>query len=221
MPQFGITLPESIQLQQPKFPERTKLPWILTALCQKIIKLNGTTTRGIFRIEAEKIGINTQREYLSKWDSDKITSCHTAACLLKQWLRELKEPLIPNHLYEEAIDVGQRTEEGESPEKTVTEFVGQMRVNYEPNYWALLYLVKFLRIFAAPKVAAQTGMNDDNLATIFAPNVMRSPPNMEEDAVLLLTRIQQQKRSMLSLIKWLEIDNADGCTEFRKLHFCV
>ncbi len=38
------------------------------------------------------------------------TDCHTAASLLKLWLRELYEPLVPDDFYDDAVNFSTRLE---------------------------------------------------------------------------------------------------------------
>ncbi len=42
----------------------------------------------------------SMKSRFDQWESPMCQDCHTAASLLKLWLRELYEPLIPDQLYE-------------------------------------------------------------------------------------------------------------------------
>ena len=194
--QFGITLTEAMKMQKDKYPNM-QVPWILTTLCQKIIELNGKATEGIFRIEADRISLNYQRKLLSKWVSDQIVDCHTAACLLKQWLRELTEPLIPANLYDEVLMLP-------DGEVALNQFI-QMKIGpHKPQYMTILYLVRFLKDFGAANVVAQTKMDTGNLATVFARNVIRNPQGVGSDLVSVLTNNEREKRFIRNLIEFLD-----------------
>ena len=45
---FGTTLEDVMELQSAKFPDHT-LPWVIEALTDAVLKLNGPQTEGIFR----------------------------------------------------------------------------------------------------------------------------------------------------------------------------
>ncbi len=77
-----------------------RLPWILTTLADQILKLGGASTEGIFRVPADLDEVMSMKSRFDQWESPMCQDCHTAASLLKLWLRELYEPLIPDQLYE-------------------------------------------------------------------------------------------------------------------------
>ena len=83
----------------------------MTTLAGKILELKGESTEGIFRVPADCDDVTRTKVHLDQWDAEKIFDCHTAAALFKQWFRELYEPLIPDHLYEEAVALGQALED--------------------------------------------------------------------------------------------------------------
>ena len=137
--------------------------------------------------------------------------CHTAASLFKQWFRELYEPLIPDHLYDEAISLGQQLEDvadydNHKPREMVRDFV-QTKLTLELNYHTLLYLINYLQRFAAPDTVARTKMNEANLATIFAPNILRCPST---DAIVMIQNAAKEKAFVKNLIKGLDTTEIEG-----------
>ena len=94
---FGETLEETMEKQRKKHPNE-KLPWVLTALSEKIVELKGKETEGIFRVAADHEDVCRNQMFVDQQQMHEIKDCHTAATLLKQWLRELQEPLIPGAL---------------------------------------------------------------------------------------------------------------------------
>jgi hypothetical protein len=54
---FGGTLTETMDIQRDRFPHR-RLPWILTSLADQVIRLNGLTTEGIFRVPADLVRVS-------------------------------------------------------------------------------------------------------------------------------------------------------------------
>ena len=47
---FGNTLEDAMELQKERFPDR-QLPWIVTALCDKMLTLGAHETEGVFRYD--------------------------------------------------------------------------------------------------------------------------------------------------------------------------
>lgn len=59
----------------------------------------GTKTEGIFRIPAGGAELNTVKDRLDHGNYDVITGCtqvYTPCALIKLWLRELPEGLVPS-----------------------------------------------------------------------------------------------------------------------------
>ena len=46
---FGTTLEEVMEMQKEKFPD-CEMPWVVQALVDAVIQLQGPTTEGIFRL---------------------------------------------------------------------------------------------------------------------------------------------------------------------------
>ncbi len=44
--------------------------------------------------------VMSMKSRFDQWEAPVCVDCHTAASLLKLWLRELYEPLIPDQLYD-------------------------------------------------------------------------------------------------------------------------
>jgi len=142
--------------------EGTNLPSVLKHLVEQSIKHGGTHTRGIFRLAADK---NFLQTFTSKADNEgvfiEIEEPIDAGQLIKNWLRALPEPIIPNTLYEEIMKPGQALttfEKLEEPNKTVVGFV-----------------IKFLQFMNRPMFVSETMMGASNLASMFAPCLIRCP----------------------------------------------
>lgn len=173
---FGGTLTEILDMQKDRFPHR-KLPWILTTLAEQIIQLNGLATEGIFRVPADLDEVNNVKTRFDQWEIPACADCHTAASLLKLWFRELYEPIIPDALYEESVQVGENIQ-------AACDIVARIP---PPNHDILLFLIRFLQLFASPEVAQVTKMDASNLSTVFAPNCLRCP-SMDPSVILENTR---------------------------------
>ena len=65
-------------------------------------------TEGIFRIPADYDEVTMVKCRYDQWEPGQASDAHVPAALLKQWLRELYIPLIPDAAsYNDAIAVGE------------------------------------------------------------------------------------------------------------------
>ncbi|XP_043206296.1 rho GTPase-activating protein 39-like isoform X2 [Amphibalanus amphitrite] len=159
---YGSTLQEVMGIQRDRFPHR-RLPWIITTLTEEVLRLQGAQTEGIFRVPADAEEVLNMKLRTDQWEVPESSDCHVPASLLKQWYRELWEPLIPDRLYASCIDSC-------SEPRQLLELVQQLP---DINRLVLTYLVRFLQLFSQPDVVQQTKMDASNLAMVFAPNVLR------------------------------------------------
>jgi Rho GTPase-activating protein 39 len=92
-----------------------------------------------------------------------IDDCHVPASLLKLWLRELEEPLIPERLYNDCLACAN------DPEKVV-DMVKQLPTI---NRRVILFVISLLQLFLQDSIQSVTKMNSINLALVMAPNLLR------------------------------------------------
>ena len=64
---FGTTLEDVMELQSTKFPDHT-LPWVIEALTDAVLKLNGPQTEGIFRYYSTVIVTSTVKPPTVDWE---------------------------------------------------------------------------------------------------------------------------------------------------------
>ena len=156
-----------------------------------------------------------------QWEPVLCVDCHTAASLLKLWLRELYEPLIPDSFYDEAIQLGslidqyehqkaKKKEEKEarsnafSPREKLEKLISRLP---ELNQLTLMYLAKYLQLFSRPEVTSVTKMDASNLATVFAPNCLKCP---SQDPIVILENTRKEMAFVKSLIVNLDTSSVDG-----------
>mmetsp|Transcript_6614 Transcript_6614/g.13399 ORF Transcript_6614/g.13399 Transcript_6614/m.13399 type:complete len:509 (+) Transcript_6614:209-1735(+) len=167
-------------------PVTTSTP---TVVCDSIayIRAKGVETEGIFRISGNKDTMDYLRQQYDSGLRGAISQSgvdvqiHDVCGLLKQWFRELPEPLIPSHLYETLISLARQDVALESP--VTCSLVLEFTANLPPvNRELLGFLARFLN--EVSRVENINKMSANNLATCFAPTLLRPPEDMPPNMVL-------------------------------------
>lgn len=216
---FGESVESLMELQRKRWPEK-RLPWILTTLCEAITKMGGASIEGIFRIAADtdelsfiKLVIDCINFDLLDDDgdilellnhnSDEPVDVHVFACLLKQWFRSLKEPIVPSELYEMCLEKAGNAHEATS-----------IIMNQLPkaNKVILAYLISFLQVFSAPENSNATKMDDSNLSMIWAPNLLRSnqPNPLSSHPSVIFENTRKEMTFIRTLIQSLDTSFVQG-----------
>jgi len=188
---FGVTLDELMAIQHEKRPE-LEIPWIQIELSREIIRLNGLSTEGIFRLPGEIDKVTLLKVKVEEFDIDQsVNDPHVACSLLKLWLREMSLPLFPVELSAQFLEAS------DSPEESV-ECIKQLP---EINQKSLMHILRFLQVFSKPTVTHLTRMDSANLAMVMAPNCFRP---LSEDPRVLLDNSRREINFLRNLI-----ENAD------------
>ncbi|KAI3639330.1 hypothetical protein MIR68_002860 [Amoeboaphelidium protococcarum] len=189
---FGESLADIMDIQKEKEPQ-LKLPRIMTFLSQCILNLNGCQTEGIFRVPGDADQITDLRLRIEKnvYDISGINDASVPASLLKFWLRDLTDPLVPTELYDYCI------KNAENPEKALAIF---SKIP-EHNQNVLEYLINFLQIVGEPKNQPVTRMSINNIAMVFAPNILRCP---SENLQVILENTKYEQGFVRTLIQHLK-----------------
>jgi len=171
---FANSLPQIMELQREKFPEFNNytFPAILKILADGILALDGPNTEGIFRITGTTSEVNRLKKQINEHDFsiDSTSDPHVLAGLLKLWLRELVEPVIPSELYYQCIKSRSKDD--------VSRLISTIP---DINKEVINYLMVFLKHVSNPSFAIRSKMDIDNIAMVFAPGLLRCPvvdPNM-------------------------------------------
>ena len=88
------------------------------------------------RVPADAEEVLNMKLRTDQWEVPDSSDCHVPASLLKQWYRELWEPLIPDRLYASCIDSC-------AEPRQLLELVMQLP---DINRLVLTYLVRFLQV---------------------------------------------------------------------------
>eukprot|EP00116_Pleurobrachia_bachei_P009732 sb/3469994/ len=212
---FAATLGEVMNLQQYSHPNH-HLPWVLTLLAEKIVEYGGHNTLGIFRVPGDidmvtalKASIDSG-DYTSNFPTNDPSVC---ASLFKDIktnqphpLRELYDPVIPHDQYDTCL------RSCENPNYCATIINDQL-----PNINRLVvtYVIRFLQTlaplspqsFLTEERKTATRMNADNLAMVFAPNLLRYSGT---DLKVVMDNAESEMKFVRTLINNLDTSYMDG-----------
>ncbi|RCH79259.1 hypothetical protein CU098_003225, partial [Rhizopus stolonifer] len=161
---FGESLETVMGLEK---DPKLKIPQVMIFLTDAVKALDGKRTQGIFRVPGDADIVTDLRVRIENgnYDTTGIHDPNVPASLLKYWLRDLSEPLIPFYLYQQCIEYAS---EGHQVVKIINSLP-------DHNRRILLYMTHFIQEFIEPQVVQHTLMTVSNLAMVFAPNYFKCP----------------------------------------------
>lgn len=176
----GASINVPLQLCPPS-DENPYVP-LLLAKCTNIVESRGLGVIGIYRIPGNTAAITQLTEQVNrgmdevtvrdpKWDDVNVVSS-----LLKSFIRNLPEPLLPNEMYHSFINADKLT--GQQRLIELKQLL--MRIPLF-NYETMRHLLRHLHIVSAH--ANVNLMDPRNLAIVFGPSVVRSANESLETAV--------------------------------------
>eukprot|EP01129_Flabellula_baltica_P007009 TRINITY_DN2680_c0_g2_i1.p1 TRINITY_DN2680_c0_g2~~TRINITY_DN2680_c0_g2_i1.p1 ORF type:complete len:906 (-),score=151.36 TRINITY_DN2680_c0_g2_i1:751-3468(-) len=167
---FGKTLEKACVINH------TSIPNIVTDLID-IIQERYLQIEGIFRIPGHQGKTNAAKDLYNDGITPDIQNmeCHTLCGLLKLYLRELSDPLIPMSHYQAFISAG--SQDHDHIEDAVRSAIQSL-----PDYhlMTLTYLMRFLGSVA--EFNEVNLMNPENIATCFGPTIIRMSENSSFNA---------------------------------------
>ncbi|XP_066174210.1 rho GTPase-activating protein 24 isoform X2 [Sylvia atricapilla] len=189
---FGQKLEDTVRYEK---RYGTRLAPMLVEQCVDFIRQRGLKEEGLFRLPGQA---NLVKELQDAFDCgekpsfDSNTDVHTVASLLKLYLRELPEPVVPYAKYEDFLSCAKMLSKEE--ETGLKELVKQVKSLPAVNYNLLKYICRFL-----DEVQSYSGVNKmsvQNLATVFGPNILR--PKVEDPLTIMEgTVVVQQLMSVM------------------------
>ncbi|XP_010572520.1 PREDICTED: rho GTPase-activating protein 11A [Haliaeetus leucocephalus] len=167
---FGIpfhALPQSL------VPEYGYIPSFLVDTCEYLEE--HVHTEGLFRKSGSLVRLKALKSKLDQGENclSAALPCDVAG-LLKQFFRELPEPILPPHLQEGLFKAQQLGNE----KKTATMLLSCLMA--DRTIEALRYFFSFLRTVSLR--SNENRMDSSNLAVIFAPNLLHSNENEKMSA---------------------------------------
>ncbi|XP_069578364.1 rho GTPase-activating protein 24-like [Brachyistius frenatus] len=167
---FGQRLEETV-LYERRYGLR--LVPLVVEQCVTFIRERGLHEVGLFRQPGQA---SLVKELQQAFDSgerpsfDSSTDVHTVASLLKLYLRQLPEPLVPYRRYQDFLFCGQKLSNDRTPG------LGELRnlLHELPvaNFNLLDFICQFLN--EVQSYSSSNKMSVQNLATVFGPNILRA-----------------------------------------------
>ncbi|NXT24854.1 RHG06 protein, partial [Syrrhaptes paradoxus] len=192
--------------------------------CCKHIETHGLQTVGIFRVGSSRKRVQQLREEFDRGLDvflDEHQSVHDVAALLKEFLRDMPEPLIPRELY--AAFLRTASMEGRAQLSALQLLLFLLPPCHSDT---LLRLLRFLGEVARHAESSRgpdgqevpgNKMTVSNLATVFGPNVLQKEKPGEKDAgavdfedsaavILVLQRLIEHHQTLFTVSAEMQRD---------------
>lgn len=158
------------------------------------IKSCDLKTAGLFRVAGNKNRTDQMKSnYENKMDV-VYTTIHDASSILKSYIRDLPEPLVPFAHYPEFTKLGQQ--EKKIGREAFVAGLSKLVSNLPPVQLNVLrYLVDFLTVVEA---VPENKMTADNIAIVFAPNLLRNKLETATSVMVELPLILSIMREMIT-----------------------
>ncbi|KAI0058032.1 hypothetical protein BV25DRAFT_1902420 [Artomyces pyxidatus] len=194
---FGESLDAIYRLQERNYPQQ-KTPIILPFLADGILALGGTKAEGIFRVPGDGDSVSELKLRIDKgyYNLEGVDDPHVLASLLKLWLRELCDPLVPEEMYNDCISYANDADA----------CVGVVERLPTINRRVVLFIISFLQLFLDERVLAATKMTSANLALVMAPNLLRCS---SDSMAVVFTNAQYEQTFVHNLLLHLQCNQVD------------
>ncbi|XP_018621548.2 rho GTPase-activating protein 22 isoform X1 [Scleropages formosus] len=190
---FGQRLEDTMQYEQRFGPREVPR---LVEQCVDFIRERGLQEEGLFRLPGQANLVKELQDIFDCGDKplfNSNTDVHTVASLVKLYLRELPEPVVPFDKYENFLTCAQLL--AKDKETGIQELSRQVKTLPRANFNLLKYICKFLD--EVQSLSSENKMSVQNLATVFGPNILR--PKIE-DPVTIMEGTSQVQHLMTVLI---------------------
>ncbi|XP_076025116.1 rho GTPase-activating protein 24-like [Genypterus blacodes] len=167
---FGQRLEETV-LYERRYGVR--LVPLVVEQCVCFIRQHGLHEVGLFRQPGQTSLVKELQEAFDAGERpsfDSSTDVHTVASLLKLYLRQLPEPLVPHSCYQHFLLCGQKM----SSDRTLGLVQLRNLLHELPvaNFNLLNFICQFLN--DVQSYSSSNKMSRQNLATVFGPNILRA-----------------------------------------------
>ena len=166
-PLFGVPLAEA--LETPSHVQNG-LP-IVVAQCLRFLYEHGLGVEGIFRVPGDRALLNELRTAYDAGDRVDLATVrdpHAVASLLKMYLRDLPEPLIPEALYDPLLET--QTDPALAPAAAHARIRELLATMPAPNTHVLQHVIAFAAELA--RHSSTNKMSVENVSLCFGPTLM-------------------------------------------------
>ncbi|XP_063051004.1 rho GTPase-activating protein 25 isoform X2 [Engraulis encrasicolus] len=195
---FGKSLSDMMTYEK-RFGQHT-VP-ILVTKCADFLREHGLNEEGIFRLPGQENQVKQFRDAFDAGERPSFpsdTDVHTVGSLLKLYLRELPEPVVPWSQYQDFLDCSGQVDASTALGKECLE--KQIALLPRTNYNLLSYICRFLH--EVGENSKVNKMSVENLATVIGVNVFK--PQME-DAISMMKGTPQIQKVMTVMIRHHEL----------------
>jgi len=172
--------------------------------CIDFLETTGLETQGLFRMCGSKCEIDELKERADEdifgFSVEECKDPHSVAGLLKQYFRELPDPLIPFVFYRNFIEAASSDDNGNKKEKI------KNCLNLLPT--TNMYILGKLCLFMYEvQVYKETNlMGPENLSTCIAPNLLRTEENISLALVIDSVHVVSLFTELIKEASWFFAD---------------
>eukprot|EP00063_Salmo_salar_P010241 XP_013985076.1 PREDICTED: rho GTPase-activating protein 24-like isoform X2 [Salmo salar] len=157
--------------------------------CVDFIRERGLLEVGLFRQPGQATLVKELQDAFDAGEKPSFdsTDVHTVASLLKLYLRELPEPLVPFSRYQDFLVCGKKI--SSERKQSLTELRHLLHQLPVANFNLLNYICQFLN--EVQSYSSSNKMSTQNLATVFGPNILRPKAEVPESIIEGAAVVQQ------------------------------
>ncbi|OHT07028.1 RhoGAP domain containing protein [Tritrichomonas foetus] len=169
-----------------------KIPFVVSDLIEKLRELDAANVEGIFRLSGSARDISDLANMLDHGrvkDWSNFSNVHTISCTLKKYFRDMVtyDALLPYEYFQTAIDIPNKSANDDEAAAKFKELMNKL-TPARRNTFAVL--IKYLfEVSQSPT----SKMHPQNLAIVFAPNLLTKQPGKIDPEEALLFNAQQNK----------------------------
>eukprot|EP00063_Salmo_salar_P010243 XP_013985078.1 PREDICTED: rho GTPase-activating protein 24-like isoform X4 [Salmo salar] len=166
--------------------------------CVDFIRERGLLEVGLFRQPGQATLVKELQDAFDAGEKpsfDSSTDVHTVASLLKLYLRELPEPLVPFSRYQDFLVCGKKI--SSERKQSLTELRHLLHQLPVANFNLLNYICQFLN--EVQSYSSSNKMSTQNLATVFGPNILRPKAEVPESIIEVTLQAAPEPSSMLPI----------------------
>ncbi|XP_041358482.1 rho GTPase-activating protein 6-like isoform X2 [Gigantopelta aegis] len=192
---------------------RPQVPEVVQ-VCFRHLEMYGLRVLGIFRVGAAKKRVKQLRDDFDSGKESPLNDSHQphdVGALLKEYFRDLPEPLLTRDLYQAFI----ATRKIKDRPKQLMAFrllIALLPLPSRDTVWALMRFLHTVAQHSADfietngNVLPGNKMDSHNLATLFGPNILHKAKISEKEFLVECTEQAEQSKEVIEVIKDM-IDN--------------